>query len=433
MGNHQMSGESSMENISELVGHVKLPEMTEVRQLFDRACIEDIPKELKTRFDRPEIRSSVKPGMTVAIAVGSRGIKNIALIVRETVTFLKSLGAKPFIVPAMGSHGGATAEGQRNVLATFGITEEYTGAPIKSSMEVVELHTFTDGMKVYCDRNAGEADAIVAVNRIKPHTCFSGPYESGLMKIMAIGLGKQVGAYSYHEKGFEGFAENIQRVGKVFLQKTNTIFGVGILENAFGDTYKIALLTSDEIPLLEPGLLEESRRHMPRICFDNLDVLIVDWIGKNFSGDGMDPNITGAFLTPYARGGIKTRRIAVLDLSDESYGNACGAGIADTSTRRLFEKFDFGKTYPNSLTSTVSLVSKVPLILKNQREAIQAAIMMSFGSDKENLRIVRIPNTLQLEYIHISAALLDEARAHEGVEVISGPTTFDFNDNGDLF
>lgn len=422
-----------MGSVSDLIKDVKLPKMIKVRQKFDKNFISDIPKEMRNQFDRPEIKALVKPGMTIAIAVGSRGITNIALIIKETVAFIKSLGARPFIVPAMGSHGGATAEGQRNVLADYGITEEYICAPVKSSMEVVELHTFEDGMKVYCDKFASEADAIVVVNRIKPHTCFRGVYESGLMKIMAIGLGKQIGAYSYHEKGFGMFAGNVERVGKIFLEKTNTIFGVGIVENAFDDTYRISILTNKEIPLLEPALLEESRRLMPRIYFDNLDALVVDWIGKNFSGDGMDPNITGAFVTPYASGGIKTRRIAVLDLSEESYGNACGAGVADTSTRRLFNKFDFDKTYPNSLTSTVSLVSKVPIILKNQKEAIQAAVMMSFGADKNNLRLVRIANTLHLEYVYISEALKNEAENNENVEIISEPAEFDFNENGDLF
>ncbi len=420
-------------SVSDLIKDVKLPRMIKVRQKFDKKFLSDIPKEMRNQFSRPEIEALVKPGMTIAITAGSRGIKNIAHIMKETVEFIKSRGATPFIVPAMGSHGGATSEGQRNVLADYGITEEYTGAPVKSSMEVVELHTFEDGMKVYCDKFASQADAIVVVNRIKPHTCFRGKYESGLMKMMAIGLGKQIGAYSYHEKGFSGFAANVERVGEIFLKKTNTIYGIGIIENAFDDTCKISVLTNEEIPLLEPALLEESRKLMPRIYFDNLDVLIVDWIGKNFSGDGMDPNITGAFLTPYASGGIKTRRIAVLDLTDESYGNACGAGVADTSTRRLFDKFDFDKTYPNSLTSTVSLVSKVPLIFENQKEAIQASVMMSFGSDKKNLRIVRISNTMQLEYVYISEALKDEAINNDYIDIITEPEEFNFNKNGDLF
>ena len=422
-----------MGSVSDLIKYVKLPKMMKVYQKFNKDCIFDILTDIKNQLEKPEIKSLVKPGMTVAIAVGSRGIKNIAFIIREIISFLKAQGTCPFVVPAMGSHGGATDQGQKDVLAGYGITEEYIDAPIKSSMEVVELHTFEDGLKVYCDKFAYEADAIVVVNRIKPHTCFRGKYESGLMKMMAIGLGKQIGAYSYHEKGFGEFALNIERVGIIFLEKTNTILGIGTVDNAFDNTYRIKVMTNKEIPLLEPPLLEESRRLMPRIYFNDLDLLIVDQIGKNFSGDGMDPNITGAFVTPYASGGIKTRRITVLDLSDESYGNSCGAGIADTSTKRLYEKIDFDKTYPNSLTSTVSLVSKIPMIFNNQKEAIQAAIMMSFGADKNNLRIVRIPNTLHLEYIYISEALKEEAINNCNIDIISEPEDFSFNEKGDLF
>ena len=426
--------EKSSEGMTELLKNIKMPKMLKIRQKFDKTNIKDISAEIKKQFDRPQIKESVKPGMRIAVAAGSRGISNIALIVRETVAFLKSCGAEAFIVPAMGSHGGATAKGQSGVLEGFGITEDYTGAPIKSSMEVIVLHEFEDGTKVYCDRYAADADAIVLVNRIKPHTCFRGPYESGLMKMMAIGLGKQKGAYSYHEKGFADFARVVERTGRTFLEKTNTIFGVGIIENAFDETYKIFVLAGNEIPLKEPALLDEAKNLMPRIYLDDIDVLVVDEIGKNYSGDGMDPNITGAFITPYAEGGITTKRIAVLDLSDESYGNACGAGVADTSTARLLAKFDPDKTYPNSLTSTVPIVSKIPLIFKNQEQAIKAALMMAPGANRELPRIIRIPNTLHLEYIQISQALLPEAEQDAGkMEILSPPEDMRFDENGDLF
>lgn len=422
-----------MSGVSDLVKDVRLPNMVRVRQSFDRRMIMDVPKELKGLFSRPAILDSVRPGMVVAVAVGSRGITGIAMIVKETIEFLKARGAIPYVVPAMGSHGGASAEGQIAILAEYGITESLIGAPIKSSMDVVELHVFEDGMRAYCDRHANAADAIVIVNRIKRHTCFTGRYESGLMKMMAIGLGKQKGASSYHEMGFGGFAENVERVGLKFLEKKNVAFGIGILENAYTDICKLSVLTGAEIPAHEPALLEESRTLLPRIYFDNLDVLVVDWIGKNISGDGMDPNITGAFLTPYSSGGIKTKRIAVLDLTRESYGNACGAGVADTSTRRLFEKIDFEKTYPNSLTSTIPLVSKIPMIFKNQKEAIQAAVLMASGSDKARLRIVRISDTLHIDTIYVSESMVEEAQGNVNAEVIGDAVEFSFDEDGNLF
>jgi hypothetical protein len=421
------------DSISNLVEHVKLPKMIKVKQKFNTDHLEDIPGEIARQFSRPEIRDRIKMGMTIALGAGSRGIANYALIMKETVSQIKALGGSPFIVPAMGSHGGATDEGQKEVLEKLGLNEEYIGCEIKSTMKPELIHEFEDGLKVYCDINAYHADAIIPVNRIKLHTCFTGAYESGLMKMMAIGFGKQIGAYSYHQNGFKGFDKKIERIGKIFLEKMNVIMGVGIIENPFEQVYKIPVLSPQEIIDLEPGLLRESVALMPRINIQDVDLLIVDWIGKNFSGDGMDPNITGRYIAEPKVGGIHANKITVLNLTDESYGNACGSGVADTSTRRLFDKFKFEKTYPNSLTSTIPIVSKVPIIMKNQKEAIQAAIMMAAGSDKDNLRIIRIRNTMDIQEIYISEALIDEAEAHPDMEIIGELSDFNFDENGDLF
>lgn len=421
-----------MSVVNDIIKDIPLPNMVKVRQDFDRTRLENVAAEVRKSLERREILGNLRPGMTVAVAVGSRGISNHALIVRETVRFLRDHGARPFIVSSMGSHGGATAEGQRAILEGYGIREEYCGCPVKAGTDCALIGYTGDGSPVYIDRYAAEADGIVLVNRIKPHTAFRGPYESGLMKMMAIGLGKQKGAETCHAAGFENMAENIPRFAAAVLKNCNILAGIAILENAYDETREVIALAADEIPAQEPELLERAKRYMPRILVDHVDLLVVGQIGKNFSGDGMDPNISGTFATKCASGGLNTKRVAVLDISDESHGNGVGFGMADVSTRRAYEKFDFEMSYPNALTCLVSQVVKVPMIFDSDLLCLKAGIKLCAGIEHKNARVVYIHNTLKLGKIYISANLVPQAEAVEGVTVAGEERPMEFDGNGNL-
>lgn len=421
-----------MSVVNDIIKDIPLPNMVKVRQEFDRTRLENVAAEVRKCLERREILGNLRPGMTVAVAVGSRGISNHALIVRETVRFLRDHGARPFIVSSMGSHGGATAEGQRAILEGYGIREEYCGCPVKAGTDCALIGYTGDGSPVYIDRYAAEADGIVLVNRIKPHTAFRGPYESGLMKMMAIGLGKQKGAETCHAAGFENMVENIPRFAAAVLKNCNILAGIAILENAYDETREVIALAADEIPEQEPELLERAKRYMPRILVDHVDLLVVGQIGKNFSGDGMDPNIAGTFATKCASGGLNTKRVAVLDISDESHGNGVGFGMADVSTRRAYEKFDFEMSYPNALTCLVSQVVKVPMIFDSDQLCLKAGIKLCAGIEHRNARVVYIHNTLKLGEIYISANLVPQAEAVEGVTVAGEERPMEFDGNGNL-
>lgn len=419
--------------ISEMIINIQLPKMIRVRQKFPRPIIDDITSTIYHEINRTEIKNSIKAGQKIAITVGSRGIRNIAGIVKEIVAEVKAIGGEPFIVPAMGSHGGATARGQLQVLTDLGVTEKYIKAPIKASMEVIKIGDTSEGKPVFIDKFAAEADGIIIVGRIKPHTAFRGTYESGLMKMMVIGLGKQKGADICHAEGFKYMAENIVSFGNVILEKAKILFGIAILENPYDETYKITALTKQEITKKEPVLLDEAKELMPKIMFENFDILIVDEIGKNISGDGMDPNITATYCTPYAGGGPKIQRVVVLDLTEETHGNAFGIGMADITTKRLFEKTDFYSMYANAITNTVVHPTKMPMFMENDRNAIAAAIKTCTEIDKSRPKIIRIKNTLHLNEIYISEGLLEEARKNPNIEVLEEPKCFEFNDNNNLF
>lgn len=422
------------EKVNALLRDIRLPRMVKVRQVFDDTRIEDVSGALRAQLERPEIKETVRPGMSIAITAGSRGIDNIALIIKETVDYLKSLGAEPFIVPAMGSHGGAVAEGQVAILKNFGITEEAMGCPIRATMEVDVFARLEDGTPVHIDRCAHEADGIVVINRIKPHTGFRGRYESGLYKMMTVGLGKQKGAETTHGRGRLKMGETIEKSGNAFLEHTNILFGVATVENSFDRTYGLYAMTKEEMRELEPVYLEKARALLPRLMIEYADVLVVDYMGKNISGTGMDTNITKSYTHGYgiSRDG-RAKRIAALDLTDETHGAAVGIGQADVTTQRLFEKIDFNTTYPNLLTSGGTDSAKIPMVLDNQRLAIQAAIKTAAGADKDHIKLIRIRDTLHITEIEISEALLAAAQAHPQMEVISGPYELEFDENGNLF
>ncbi len=419
---------------NDLLSSVTVPKMVKVRQIFENKKITDLHGALQETLNTEKITTQIKPGMSIAITSGSRGIDNIAAITRQVVDFLKEKGANPFIVPAMGSHGGAVAEGQIEVLESFGITEESMGCPIKASMEVDVLAKMPDGTEVYIDKFAHSADGIVVINRIKPHTGFRGSYESGLFKMMTVGLGKQKGAETVHNRGRLKMGETIEFGGNAYLEHANVLFGVAIVENAFDKTYKIQALTPEEIKSQEPKLLLEAKNLLPRIMFENLDVLIIDNMGKNISGTGMDTNITKSFSyeSKISREG-RAKKIVVLDLTPESHGSAVGLGTADITTHRLFEKMDLNTTYPNLLTTGGTDSAKIPMMFESQNLAIKAAIKTVIGVKEEQMKIVRIKDTLHITDIEISESLLDEAKQNENIEILTAPYELSFDSHGNLF
>ncbi len=421
--------------VADMVKDTYVPRMFRVRQTFPRPKLEvdQIPGIIRHLLEEEKFAARVKPGMRIAITAGSRGIANVALTTKCIADFVKSRGAFPFIVPAMGSHGGATAEGQRAILEGYGITEEYVGCPILSSMEVKKIGVNEEGGDVYIDKNAAEADGIILGCRIKPHTAFRGAYESGMMKMMAIGLGKQYGAEVCHEAGFKNMAKNVPLFGKCIIKNAPVLFAVPTIENAFDETCRIVAVAAEEIEEQEPALLQEAFRYMPRILVDSCDVLIVDQIGKNFSGDGMDPNITGTFCTPYATGGIDAQRVVVLDLSPETHGNGIGLGYSSATTKRVFDQLDLASMYPNAITCTVLGGVRIPIVMESDREAIQVCIKSCNKIDKRNPRVVRIPNSLHLEHIMLSEAYLEEAKANPDLTIESEPAYLPFDEDGNLW
>ncbi len=419
--------------IDTLLAPIPLPPVLRVTQRYDRPQVADVEKELARLVRKKGCFAALKPGQTVAITAGSRGITNLPLMIRTLVREVKAHGGVPFIVPAMGSHGGATAEGQVKLLAGLGIDERSMEAPIRSSMETVLLGLTSNGLPAHMDKFASEADAIIVINRIKAHTAFRGPIESGLQKMVTIGLGKQRGADFCHEQGFAHMAVNVPAIAEVILQKKNFLCLVGILENAYHETGRLEVLSPKEVIAREPDLLQEAWRLAPKIFFDELDVLVIDEIGKDISGTGFDTNVVGRYHTTCASGGPRISRVAALDLTDKSKGNANGIGILDFTTKRLHGKFIPEQTYPNSLTSTVPLTVKMPMVLKSDRQAIQAAVKCCNPPDKDAIRLVRIKNTNEMDEILVSEALAAYCKAHPNLEVLGPAAPFAFNAEGNLW
>lgn len=421
-----------MNIIKELLKDVPLPKMVKIRQTFNADEILDVSAALSAALVESGQLAQIRPGMNIAIAAGSRGVAQIATLVRTTVAEVKKLGANPFVVPAMGSHGGATGAGQAEVLAHLGITEEYVGCPIVSSMEVVEISRLPNGMPVYIDKNAYQADGIIVINRIKPHTAFRGPNESGLVKMITIGLGKQKGAESCHAYGFKYMHDLIPAMAKEMLQLAPILFGIATVENAYDHVAKVVVAGAAELIETDRRLLIEAKAAMPRIEFSPIDVLVIDEIGKDVSGDGMDPNITGRYPTPYPTGGPEVSKMVVLDLTEKTGGNANGVGTADFTTKRLVNKTDFQALYANGITSTVVRPNAIPMTLDCDLDAIRAAVKTSNALDLSKIRLVRIKNTLQLGEIMISEAMLPDALSLANVSVCSEPFEMQFDDLGNL-
>ena len=400
--------ERGYEEVEELLGAVAIPRGVRIVQRFEsRPALGEMRAAV-----RAALAEKVLPQGSVAVGVGSRGVARIGEIVAALIGELKAAGAQPFIVPAMGSHGAATAAGQADVLAHLGVSEETCGAPVRATMEVVEIGRTPAGLPVYLDANAAAADAIVVVSRVKPHTAFRGPVESGPCKMLAIGLGKQRGAHVLHAAGWERFHETVPQAAEVVLAGGKVAFALATIENERDEPFHLEAVPAGELLRREPVLLELAKKSFARLPFDRLDVLVIDRIGKNVSGDGADPNVTGRYPTPFASGGPHIQRIVFLDLTDETLGNANGIGLADVVTRRLAERFNPGATYPNALTSTVSETVRLPMTLPTPRLALAAALMMVPGLDSRQARIARILDTMHLSELWVSEPLLAEVRRH---------------------
>jgi hypothetical protein len=408
--------------------------MFPVRQHLHSAPITDIGARVREQLCVAGLEERIRPGERIAITAGSRGINNIAAILKAAVESVKAVGGEPFLVPAMGSHGGATAEGQLEVLATFGITEERMGAPIRSSMEVVELGTTERGTPVYLDENAARADGIVVINRVKTHTDFKGPFESGLMKMITIGLGKRVQAESIHAHGAWGLQTLIPEVGRAKIAMAPVRLALALLEDGYDQTCEIVGLRAEEIEAREPELLLRSKKYMARLPFDEIDLLIVDRIGKEISGAGMDPNVIGRLRIPGEPEFDRPRveRLVVLDLTEETHGNGIGTGLADFTTQKLIDKIDWHVTNTNSVVSGFLMRSMIPVVCPTDRDAIERALFTLRRKPWNEIRAMRIPDTLHLERLQLSTAFQEEAQAAQHVEMEGPPRAMTFDRQGNL-
>lgn len=419
----------------DLLREIPLPRMCAVRQRFDGAHIEtgDIPAAVLSALAREGTLDRIGPGMRVAISGGSRGISNIALILKVLCQAVQRRGASPFIVPAMGSHGGATAEGQVEVLRTLGVTEQYLGFPILSDIEPVSLGTTASGAIAMFDRNAYEADATIVVNRIKEHPAFVHRVESGLCKMIVIGLGKQRGADQCHRTHIHMLGPLIEEIASYTLPRSNIVFGLGILENAYDETCELHAIPAEKILEEEPVLLRRAKALMPAIYPAAFDVLILDEIGKNICGAGFDTKVVGRFPNPDVPDTGAFLRMAILRLTEQTHGNAMGISNADVCTARIVDEMDREQSYLNSLTSLTPFSCKVPMYFSNDKLVIQAAIKMCPDlPSPEAARVVRIHNTRTLGQIFVSENMLASVAADPRMEILSEPQQIPFDENDNI-
>jgi len=419
-----------------LYSHSSLPSLYRANQKLVSKKIFDIQKALSAEFSKLDIGSRIKPGDKVAITAGSRGIANITKILAETIRFCKSIEARPFVVPAMGSHGGATAEGQVQILEKLGINEDAVDAPIKATMEVKEIGvTQPYDIKVYIDQYAFEADHIIPINRIKPHTKYKGDIESGLCKMMNIGLGKYYGAQYYHHCALAyGFPEVLESVSRVIMTEKNIPFGVAIVEDGYDQTAIVEAIPGDLIIQREKELLKTAKEYIPRLPFPDIDFLIIDWMGKEISGAGMDSNVTGRNrdIMKKWHSDQKIKRLFVRDLTPSSIGNGIGIGMADFTTKRLVERLDLKKTYINGFSTCYPEVIMIPPHFETDGEAVEACMNTIGQYNPRDLKIIWIRDTAHLDDICISQALAREAMNRHDLQVIDPPFVFPFNGEGNL-
>ena len=396
-----------------------IPPLAPLRQTTPQPSIADVAGEVRRQWRQSRVAGRIRRGMRVAVGVGSRGISNIAVLVRATLDSLRDLGAQPFVVAAMGSHGGATAAGQRQLLADYGVSEQALGVPVKTDMMAVRIGTNSWGEPVWWDKNALESDAVVTISRVKPHTDFRGRFESGITKMLVIGLGKRDGASQHHRWGFRGLRDMLPETARVIVDKTPFIGGVAVLENAREQTARLQVVDRDELFDVEPTLLEEARGLMGRLPFEQLDLLVIGEIGKNYSGAGIDPNVVGRLLieTQPEFESPRITRIIALDLSPESHGNGTGCGLADLCTTRLLKAIDQKPFRMNNLTACFLRRSQLPFAFPTDRTCIEAGLETCWQPNRDAVRMAIVPNTLEVEELWVSAPLVEEARQRPHLEV----------------
>ncbi len=413
-----------------------LPQMLRVQQKFDSPRVADIDAEVCDQLSGLNLGQTISAGQTVAISAGSRGIANIAEIIKATVDYVKSIDAIPFIVPAMGSHGGGTAEGQREIIESYGITEDFTGAEIRATMETVIVDETPQGIPVHFDRHAWEADHVLVCGRVKPHTGFVGEIESGLHKMMLIGLGKHEGAKIYH-RAIQDYSwlEIVTAVADSVLDKCGVVAGLAIVENALDETAELAAVAPAEFLEREKELLRQAKEWMPRLPFDVTDLLIIDEIGKNVSGSGMDTNVIGRKYNDHAatdRDTVACKRIFVRGLSEETHGNACGLGMAEVTNRRTIAMVDQHVTSINALTGGHPSAAGMPMSFETDRECIEAVIPTIGLTNPQDARVIQITNTMLVGETLVSEAYADQIASREDLEVLDGPHAMEFDDTDNL-
>jgi Lactate racemase N-terminal domain len=415
---------------------MRLPAIVRVRQHLDRPRLDDIPAAVRATLAHLELERRIKPGHTVALTAGSRGIANIPVVLRAVADHLKTLGAKPFLVPTMGSHGGGTAEGQRKIIESYGITEQAVGVPIKASMDTIQVGTTGEGYPVFLDKHASQADHVGVVARIKPHTAYHGPIESGLLKMMLIGLGKHTGALAYHRILLEQPYDRVVRsVAKTMLEKAPIAFGLGVVENAYDETALVEAIHPERFVRREEELLIKARDWLPRLPVMNADLLVVDEIGKDVSGSGMDTNVIGrkrAFRGQAAPPGMPVIRLVfVRGLTKHTHGNASGIGLADFTTARLIKEMNYSATVINCLTAGYPEGAFTPVYFDTDREVIQAALKIIGTREPHEGRVLRIKDTLHLDELEVSEAVLADPNPTTRIEVLgqAKPWTFDASGN----
>lgn len=408
-----------------------LPLMIPVQQQFPEHRLSNVTDAMRVALQALSLETRIGEGTVVGIPVGSRGIRNLPLLVREVVRHVRSLGARPIVVAAMGSHGGGTAAGQLEVLRSLGVIEERVEAPVYGGTDVAQVGRTADGHPVYFDRMLLECDAILVMNRVKPHTSFRGPLESGLVKMLVVGCGKPAGAKVFHSFGPSELSMRLREMGEILLQRLPIAGAIGILESAAEQTAELVPVRPDDLIAADGRLLERAKVMLPRLPVDELDLLVVDEMGKNISGTGMDTNVIGRMgIRGMPDGRPQIQRVVVLDLSEESHGNANGVGLADLVTRRLANKIDFPATYLNTLTATFVERAKLPITLNSDREVIETALQ-TIGRPSEP-RIIRIKNTLELGRLWVSPSVMKELQGTAAIEAVGAPQPWPFDEQGNL-
>ena len=412
---------------------MSFPKMARFRQRFAAEALDDVVGTVVAQLRACDLAGHIQRGQRIAVTGGSRGIANISIITRTVVDAVRAAGGEPFVMPAMGSHGGATAAGQKEVLASYGLGQANMGCPVEATMDVVELGQLDDDTPILVNRLAHEADGIVVVNRVKPHTSFRGSHESGVVKMLTIGLGCHRGAMMAHAQGAQGLARLIPALGEALLAKLNVVAGIALVETAYDETASVTALRPEEFLSGEPQLLAQARTNMPRILARNIDLLIVDEMGKDISGTGMDTNVIGRMMLP----GVKepdepgVSRIFVRRLSDKTHGNANGVGLSDVVTKQLFDSIDFDATYANAFTSTFLNRAYIPIIKAHDREAIAAMFEVLRIDDGATARVARIVNTLDVRHLELSEPLA-RTSDHPDLERVGEFEEMRFDDGGAL-